>query len=90
MFFDIKTNKNKLKADGYERLKNALAADLNASAGRIGGVLRSDFYTMLTNYMDVSPESVRVGVEALPDGKYAVRLEAEADRIYTIGIPPVN
>ena len=93
MFFDIKSkpkNNNTPKAEGYERLQKALAADDMSCAGRIGNVIRSDFYAMLTNYMDVAPETVRVEIESLPNGNYAVRLTAETSRIYTIGIPPVN
>jgi len=90
MFFDIKKNPNKPKAEGLERMKNALAMDEMSCAGRIGGVIKSDFYAMLTNYMDVEPGSVRISIEATEDGRYLVRLQAEAARVYNLGIPPVN
>ncbi|GHU98087.1 hypothetical protein FACS1894211_01250 [Clostridia bacterium] len=89
MFFDIRSNK-KPKAESVERLKTAMAADDMSCAGRVGGVIRSDFYAMLQNYTDVAPESVRIEIEALANGNYMIRLEAEASRIYSIGIPPLN
>ena len=91
MLFDINRKKtDKPKTERLERLKMAMATDEMSCAGRLGGVIKSDFYTMLTNYMDVSPESVVIEIESLASGKYAVRLRAEADRVYNLGIPPVN
>ena len=90
MFFDIKKTSNKPKSEALERMKSALAMDENACAGRIGGVIKSDFYALLTNYMDVEPNSVRISIEPTADGRYTVRLEAEAARVYNLGISPIN
>ena len=90
MFFDIKRNNSKSpKSESLERMKTALAMDEMSCAGRIGGVIKSDFFNMLTNYMDVSAESVRISIEPTGDGRYIIRLQAEADRVYDLGVPPM-
>ena len=90
MFFNITKKNEKPKNEGIERLKTALSADSYSCAGRIGGVVRSDVYGVLINYMDVDPQSVQLEIEAMPDGTYRIRLQAAAERIYNIGVPPVN
>ena len=72
---------------GCDRLKTVLLSDKHSSASRIQGVIKSDFYCMLLNYMEVDPAAIRVDITCDSDGIYILRIEARAKRIFNIGFP---
>ncbi len=75
---------------GCDRLKNVLLSDKHSSASRIQGVIKSDFYCMILNYMEVDPNAIRLDISCDAEGRYILKLEARANRIYNINFPPVD
>ena len=75
---------------GCDRLKSVLLTDKNSGASRIHNVIKSDFYCMLINYMDVEPQNIKLDINCDAEGYYILKIEAAAKRILNINFPPVE
>ena len=75
---------------GCERLKSVLLSDKSSGASRIHNVIKSDFYCMLLNYMDVEPHNIKVDIGCDAEGYYILKIEAAAKRILSINFPPAE
>ena len=97
MFYNInKRSKDETRDYGFpskagcDRLKSVLLTDKGSSASRIHGVIKSDFYCMILNYMDVEPHNVKVDITCDSEGYYILKVEALAKRILNINFPPLE
>lgn len=94
MFYNIKKKNYRdfknIRETGYERMKTALLSDTNTCSSRVHNVIRSDFYSMIINYMDVSPEKIELDIDCDEEGNYILSIRATAKRILSIGVPPAN
>ena len=75
---------------GCDRLKNVLLSDKSSSASRIHSVIKSDFYCMILNYLDVEPHNIKVDIGCDSEGYYILKIEAVAKRILNINFPPLE
>ena len=75
---------------GCDRLKAVLLSETGSNASRIHGVIKSDFYCMLLNYMDVEPQNIRIDISCDSAGYYILKAEAVAKRILNINFPPAE
>ena len=75
---------------GCDRLKSVLLTDKSSGASRIQSVIKSDFYCMILNYMDVEPQNIRLDINCDSEGYYILKIEAAAKRILNINVPPLE
>ena len=75
---------------GCDRLKSVLLSDKSGSASRIHGVIKSDFYCMILNYMDIEPQNIKLDISCDSEGYYILKVEAIAKRILNISVPPLE
>ena len=71
-----------------ERLKNVLISDKQFSPEKVKKVLKSDIYSLLSNYCNLLPENLSVGVDILEDGSYKFCIVATSDRLKIFGSLP--
>ena len=71
-----------------ERLKNVLISDKQFSPDKIKKVLKSDVFELLSNYCNLSPENLSIGVDILEDGTYKFCIVATSDRLKIFGSLP--
>ena len=96
MFYNInRKQRNETEYDapskaGCDRLRSVLLSDKSSGASRIHNVIKSDFYCMIINYMDVEPQNVKVDISCDSEGYYILKVEAAAKRILNINFPPVE
>ena len=68
-----------------ERLKKVV---VNYKIGAIESMLRalkSEQYKLLTNYMYLNPDRLKVYIDILENGEYALTVRAVTDRLIDIG-----
>ena len=75
---------------GCDRLKTVLLTDKSSSASRIHNVIKSDFYCMILNYLDVEPHNIKVDITCDSEGYYILKVEAVAKRILNLNFPPLE
>ena len=97
MFYNInRKQRNEAEYDGApsrigcDRLRSVLLSDKSSGASRIHSVIKSDFYCMILNYMDVEPQNIKVDISCDAEGYYILKAEAVAKRILNINFPPVE
>jgi len=75
---------------GCGRLKSVLLTDKSSGASRIHNVIKSDFYCMIINYMEVEPHSIKVDIGCDAEGYYILKIEVAAKWILNITFPPAE
>ena len=71
----------KLKSD-YARIKNILIKDKCNKNDKLGMIMQSEIYELLSNYMKV--EGLNCSISLKSDGKWQVKIIAEANSFYAI------
>ena len=71
-----------------ERLKKVLISDKQFCPDRIKKVLKSDLYSLFSNYCILSPENLYVDIEVLKDGSYKFEVQLTTDRLKIFGSLP--
>ena len=97
MFYNINKRQKEISGGyglpsktGCDRLKSAMLSDKSSGASRIQGVIKSDFYCMILNYLDVEPHNIKVDITCDAEGYYILKVEAVAKRILNINFPPLE
>jgi len=68
---------------GIERLKAAMLSDKSSASAKLIGVIKSDVYLMLLNYMDVRPENIKLEIRC-EGGGFVLEIKAAAERILNL------
>lgn len=66
------------------RLKQILINDKKDNPNKIVGLLKSEFFYVLKNYMDIKMEDLQVDIGIDNNGKYLLTLSCEVQRIYIV------
>lgn len=69
----------------YQRLKSVLVNDKLSSPSRLCSCLQSEILFLLSSYMDVSKDSVKVDLTLTASGEYEVKIKASAKRLKNLG-----
>ena len=64
------------------RLKNMLINDKKDNPNKIAGLIKSEIYYVLKNYMDIKMEDIDFDIGIDNNGRYLLSLNAEVVRIY--------
>lgn len=73
---------------GIEKLKNVLINDKHVNPIRINDVLKSDVFSVLQNYMEITENDIITKIELDSGGNYVFRCKAISPRLKKIGILP--
>ena len=68
-----------------ERLKKVVVNDKIGAIESMLRALKSEQYKLLTNYMYLSPDRLKVYIDILENGEYALTVRAVTDRLIDIG-----
>ena len=77
-----------MKTDGKDalrRLKCVILHDKTASDTNFLSVLKSDLYTLLSNYLDLK-DTPEINLEVDENGTYLIKILAKADRVKSIRV----
>lgn len=77
----------KAKDMEYKRLKSLLIQDKANAPNQLSDVLRSDIYTLLKNYMEITPSNLKIYFDADEKG-YHVIISARTNRFKQMGTLP--
>jgi len=64
------------------RLKNMLINDKKDNPNKIVGLIKSEIYYVLKNYMDINQDDIFFDIGIDNDGVYQISFNAEVKRIY--------
>lgn len=79
---------DRAQKNNVERLKNVLISDKQFSPKRVETVLKSDLFSLLSNYCSLEPQNLNVSVEVLSDGTYKFSIDATSNRMKIFGSLP--
>lgn len=65
-----------------DRLKNMLINDKKDNPNKIVGLLKSEIFYVLKNYMDIDQDDIYFDIGIDNDGSYQLSFNAEVKRIY--------
>lgn len=65
-----------------DRIKRMLANDKKENPNKIIGLLKSEFFYTLKNYMDIRLEDIQLDIGIDNSGKYIITFNAEVARIF--------
>ena len=68
-----------------ERLKKDVVNDKIGAIESMLRALKSEQYKLLTNYMYLNPDRLKVYIDILENGEYALTVRAVTDRLIDIG-----
>ena len=68
-----------------ERLKKVVVNDKIGAIESMLRALKSEQYKLLTNYMYLNPDRLKVYIDILENGEYALTVRAVTDRLIDIG-----
>lgn len=71
----------------FMRLRKLLLKDKVSTPDCLKGVIKSDIYTVLTNYMELNPDELEVEI-AEGDGKFCLNITAYTKRFKQLGALP--
>ncbi len=70
---------------GADRLKKVLISDKHFNPERVKNVIKSDIYSLLINYADISSETLDLKIEINENGGYNISVNAKANRLKVLG-----
>lgn len=68
-----------------ERLKKVVVNDKIGAIESMLRAMKSEQYKLLTNYMYLNPDRLKVYIDILENGEYALTVRAVTDRLIDIG-----
>lgn len=68
-----------------ERLKKVVVNDKIGAIESMLRALKSEQYKLLTNYIYLNPDRLKVYIDILENGEYALTVRAVTDRLIDIG-----
>jgi len=68
-----------------DRLKGVRVSDRVTRIENMLGVLKSEIYKLLTNYMYLSVDNLSVYIDVTESGEYVLNVKAGTDRLIDIG-----
>lgn len=71
-----------------ERLKSVLISDKQFNSEKLERVLKSDMYSLLSNYCVVEPSDIDIEIDLQKDGKYHFNISATSYRLKIFGSLP--
>lgn len=75
----------KSNAPVRQRLKNVVMEDKVSAIENMLRVLKSDQYKLLTNYMYLNADDLKVYIDITENGDYILTVKAVTDRLIDIG-----
>lgn len=70
-----------MKNDAENRLQRALVLEKHFNPERIRNVIKSDIFSLLKNYGEISGEDLHFDIVILDDGSYEVQFKARLNHI---------
>ena len=64
------------------RIKQMLINDKKENPNKIIGLLKSEMFYILKNYMDIKIDDIELNIGVDNDGKYVITFNAEVSRIF--------
>ena len=68
-----------------ERLRKVVVNDKIGAIESMLRAMKSEQYKLLTNYMYLNPDRLKVYIDSLENGEYALTVRAVTDRLIDIG-----
>ena len=68
-----------------QRIRNMLISDKHFDTRDLVRVLRSDLYTLLVNYFDITPQDIEVRIDVDEFGVYDFHSSLKAERLKIFG-----
>ena len=68
-----------------ERLRKVVVNDKIGAIESMLRAMKSEQYKLLTNYMYLNPDRIKVYIDILENGEYALTVRAVTDRLIDIG-----
>lgn len=68
-----------------ERIQNMLISDKHFDAKDLVKVLKSDFYNLLVNYLEISPQDIILELNIDEFGEYVIKLQVKTERLKIFG-----
>ncbi len=68
-----------------QRLHKVLLGDKIAHPTRVAAVLKSDIFMLISDYMELSKDALKVNLEITTKGQYKLTIEAVSDRVKDLG-----
>ncbi len=75
----------KKTANASERLKKVIVNDKISAIESMLVALKSELYKLLTNYMYLSGDKLKVYIDILENGDYALTVRAVSDMLIDVG-----
>lgn len=70
------------------RAKRVIFADKMASPSQVKQALRLEIARVLADFMDISPEQIKISVAVQNSGNYHIEISATTAVIHSVGILP--
>ena len=70
------------------RLRNVLISDKQFNQDRLNKIIKSDVFSLLSNYCEIIPEDITTNIEIADDGTYKFSIVATSNRLKIFGSLP--